>query len=310
MLNHPQPLKIFGAPIDCTGRFTGVERMPAALRAAGLAERLAAHDQGDLPIAIADPRRDPATGIIGFADVCAVSEVIRDVLAAAFRRGERPLVVGGCCTLLIGVAAALKLHWGRVGLAFVDGHLDFYDGISSPTGEAADMELAIITGNGPAGLVDLAGAGERQAPLVDPADVFVLGYRDGEQAASDGAANPKEVAPKMVCYDADVVRLYGCGALGASVEERFRFDPGQFWLHLDLDVLDQTVMPAVDYPMPGGLTWEEAAALLRPLAQSPSLIGMDVTILNPTLDPAGQYARRTVELLADILGSAAKLPDS
>jgi arginase len=204
--------------------------------------------------------------------------------------------------LLIGVATALKQHWGRVGLAFVDGRLDFYDGASSPTGEAADMDLAIVTGHGPAGLVDLAGPGG--APLIDPADVFVLGYRDGEQAASYGAANPKIVAPKMVCYDVEVLRLYGCGALGLSVEERFRFDPGRFWLHLDLDVLDEMVMPAVDYRMPGGLTWDEAAALLRPLAQSPNLIGMDVTSLNPNPDPTGQHARRTVELLADILGYA------
>jgi arginase len=291
--NRPQHFTIIGAPIDCTGRFTGVERQPSALRAAGVVERLAAQDRGDLPIAINDPQRDPETGIIGFRDICMASAVIRDATMAALRQGERPLVVGGCCTVLIGVAAALKMQWGRAGLAFVDGHLAFYDGASSPTGEAADMTLAIVTGDGRAGLVDLAGA----APLFDPADVFVLGFRDG-------AADPNTVAPMMVCYDADVARLYGCSALGASVEERFRFDPGQFWLHLDLDVLDERVMPAVDYPMPGGLTWEEAAALLLPLAQSPCLIGMDVTILNPMLDPTGQYARRTVELLANILGRA------
>jgi arginase len=268
--------------------------MAAAMRqgpsGGGLGKRLGAHDQGDLPIAIGDPRRDPLTGVIGFQDVCAASEAMRDAMLAAFRRGEHPLVVGGCCTLLIGVAAALNIGWGRAGLAYVGGRLNFYDGASSPTGEAADMDLAIVTGNGPAGLVDLAGP----APLINPADVFVLGCRSG-------AADAKKVAPKMVCYDVDVVRLYGCGALGASVEERFRFDPGQFWLHLDLEVLDETLMPAVDHPMPGGLTWEEAAALLRPLAQSPCLIGMDVTSLNPTLDPTGQCARRTIDLLADII---------
>jgi arginase len=71
----------------------------------------------------------------------AIDTHVRNLLA----RGEHPLVLGGG-TLLIGVFAALREHYGRVGLAFVDGHLDFYDGRSSPTGEAADMELAILLG--------------------------------------------------------------------------------------------------------------------------------------------------------------------
>jgi arginase len=105
----------------------------------------------------------------------------------------------------------------------------------------------------------------------------------------------------MALYDAEIVRRYGCKALGETVAERFYFDPGYFWLHLDLDVLDESVMPAVDYRMPGGLNWDEVVALARPLAQSPSLIGMDVTIFNPTLDPTGEYAAKTVDLLVRLL---------
>jgi arginase len=275
---------------------TGVERMPAALRTAGLAA-LTAGDAGDLPIGLADPRRDPMTGMIGFDQVCAISRTLCAAVSDLLERGERPLVVGGDCTLLIGVAAALKAHIGRVGLAFVDGHLDFYDGLSSPTGEAADMELAILCGLGPSGLVDLAGA----PPLINPADVIVLGCRDGEQAARHGAPDPRIVAPKLTLYEAEVVHRYGCRPLGQAVEERFRFEPGYFWLHLDLDVLDEKVLPAVDYRIAGGLTWDEVTALVRPLAQSPALVGMDVTILNPTLDPTGEYARQTVGLLRSLL---------
>jgi arginase len=291
------PWQLIGAPLDCTGRFTGVERMPAALRAAGLAAQLAVDDAGDLPVTIINPERDPRTGIVGYADVLAGSLLIRDALAQQLETGVRPLVLGGCCTILIGIAAALRDHFGRVGLAFIDGHLDFYDGKTSPTGEAADMELAILSGLGPAGLVDLAGP----PPLLDPANVYVLGFRDGEQTVADGAPDPRQVAHKMALYDADMLRRYGYAAAGSAVEERFRFDPGYFWLHLDLDVLDETVMPAVDYPMPGGLSWEALAALTRPLIQSSSLVGMDVTIYNPTLDPNGGYARQIVTFLRDLL---------
>lgn len=271
--------------------------MPSALRTAGLAELLDAQDRGDLPVAIDDPNRDPATGMVGFTSVCAASSAIQRAVAEMLTRGERPLLVGGCCTLLIGVTAALKEHFGRVGLAFVDGHLDFYDGDSSPTGEAADMELAILTGHGPSGLIDLAGA----PPLLEPADIVTLGYRDERKAALDGAPDPDEVAPQMTRYSVYDVRRSGFVALGYQIAERFAESPGRFWLHLDLDVLDQEVLTAVDYPMLEGLEWNELEALLYPLAQSPALIGMDVTIYNPVLDPSNQYPRQINTFLQSIL---------
>jgi arginase len=291
-------LAIIGVPIDCSGRFVGVERMSAALRAAGLVERLGLPDRGDLPVAIGDSHRDPETGMIGFQEVCLVSTEISQAIGEMLAQGTRPLVIGGCCTLLIGVFGALKVHFGRVGLAFVDGHLDFYDGQSSPTGEAADMELAILSGLGPAGLVDLAGS----PPLVAPRDVVVLGYRDGAEAAKDGAPDPRTAAPEMQLYEVEEVRAEGPATLGGAVAGRLAEAPGRFWLHLDLDVLDQAVMPAVDYLMPGGLDWAELKTLVEPLAGSPALVGVDVTILNPNLDPSGVYTRQVVEFLGELFG--------
>jgi arginase len=183
-----------------------------------------------------------------------------------------------------------------VGLAFVDGHLDFYDGVSSTTGEAADMELAILTGLGPAGLVDLAGP----PPLARPQDIVVLGYRDAEQARLEGSPVPEIVTPAMKLFDVKRLRQLGPAALGRQTAEQFEKSSGRFWLHLDLDVLDQEALPAVDYPMPDGLSWEALAELARPLAHSPALLGADVTIYNPALDADGRYAKRIVALLAEV----------
>ncbi len=266
--------------------------MPTALRAAGLATRLGLPDRGDLPVSLTDPRRDPTTGMIAFGQVCAVSEVIRQAVASLLAAGERPLLVGGCCTLLIGVAAALEED---VALLFVDGHLDFYHGSSSPTGEAADMELAILTGLGPAGLVNLGG----KSPLIPPARITALGFRDEAQAAADGAPDPRRVAPDMTLHDVTALRRQGMAASGAAVAERLT--GGRFWLHLDLDVLDPGALPAVDYVQPGGLSWAELTALVTPLAQSSALLGADVTICNPTLDPDGRYAARIVDWLGQVL---------
>ena len=296
MITQPQKFTILGIPIDSAGRGTGVERLPGALRAAGLVRRLEAEDLGDLPVTFDDSQRDPATGIIGFESVQAASAAIQTAVGDLLAEDRRPLLLGGDCTLLIGVAAALKGHFGAAGLAFIDGHLDFYDGRSSPTGETADMELAILNGLGPAGLVDLAGP----PPLVAAEHVAVLGYRDGQQAQRDGAPDPAVLFPAMTLYDAGAVRQQGMVKTAKAVSTQLAANPGRFWLHLDFDVLDQAELPAVDYPMPNGLKWGELATLLLPLARSPALIGADVTIINPTLDPDGAYTARAVNLLCDV----------
>ncbi|MCB8943712.1 MAG: arginase family protein [Ardenticatenaceae bacterium] len=290
------PFALVGVPIDCSGRATGVERMPQALRAANLVGRLHMPDLGDWPVGIHDAVRDPATGIIGFRDVCLTASTVRDGVLAVWRQGQRPFLIGGCCTLLIGVGAAIKQQYGTAGLAFVDGHLDFYDGRSSPTGEAADMELAILTGHGPAGLVDLAG----EPPLLRPEYITVLGYRDGALAAQEGAPDPAQVVPQMRLLDVTAVRHKGFWQTGKETAVQFAKNPGRFWLHIDLDVLDETALPAVDYPMPGGLQWHDLSLLLTPLARSPHLIGVDVTIYNPVLDVEAAYASRIVNLLCEL----------
>ncbi|MBZ0277666.1 MAG: arginase family protein, partial [Anaerolineae bacterium] len=234
--------RIVGVPIDCSGRFTGVERMPAALRSAGIARRLNVPDFGDLPAVIDDPIRDQTTGMIGYQAVCAASHVIQDGIAALLKQNQQPLIMGGCCTLLIGVFAALRKEIGTVGLAFIDGHLDFYDGHSSPTGEAADMELAILSGIGPADLTNLGGI---TPPLVQPHHVVVLGYRDGEQAEQDGALDPAAAAPGITLHDAQAIHQSNAQEIGQKTATRLEAEPGRFWLHLDLDVLDSEILPAV-----------------------------------------------------------------
>jgi arginase len=286
---------VIGIPIDCTGRLAGCERAPRAYRDAGLVARLGVADRGDLPATLDDPVRDPASGVIGLEQLVSVSETIRTGIGELLRAGEKPLVLGGCCSLLIGVVAALRDVHGRAGLAFVDGHVDYYDGSSSPTGESADMELAIITGVGPVDLTDLAG----EPPLIFPADVTALGVRDLAEARAHGAPEPN-AAIRIFAYD-PTAPLDDIAEVGRQTASRFTADPGRFWLHLDLDVLDTQSMPAVDYPIPGGYDWEQLRRLVRPLVTSAGFLGMDVTIYNPTLDADGSCGRQIVDFLVELL---------
>jgi arginase len=62
-----------------------------------------------------------------------------------------------------------------------------------------------------------------------------------------------------------------------------------YWLHVDLDVLDPSVLPAVDSPSPGGLTADQLTDLLAALA--PGAAGAQITVFDPDLDPDGRYAQ-------------------
>jgi arginase len=284
-------LAILDAPIDCSGAGRGEERAPAALRAAGLVERLGARDAGEADGRIRDKRRDPNTGVVGAVEVrrasMAIASGVREVLDAR----ERPLVLGGDCTLLLGVFQAVP---PGSGLWFVDGHADFLDGESSLTGEAADMDLAILTGHGPPGLL------EGEGPLVEPAAVALLGHRPAE-LHPDVARENARLDPAILAITALEVRERGAARVGTDAAARLAERPA--WLHLDLDVLDERVMPAVSYPQALGLFWEELVALTRPLVAAPNLLGISVADFNPDPDADGTYAARVVEALESALRS-------
>jgi arginase len=68
-----------------------------------------------------------------------------------------------------------------------------------------------------------------------------------------------------------------------------------FWIHLDADVLDDSIMPAVDYRLAGGgLSFSELSELLKTIVASNHAVGMDITIFNPRLNLDGSITRRFV----------------
>ena len=277
------------------GHRQGRSTRPTALRDAGLAHRTGARDAGDVDATVDDPDRDARTGVIGFEQIRRSSSEIHSTIAALLAQGEKPLVAGGDCTILVGALAAAKDRLGRVGLAFVDGHLDYFGAETSPSGEAADMDLAIVSGHGPEGLVDLAG----QPPIAKPGDIVVMGHRTDPE---EGGA-PREtdlVDERVQLVEAPAIKRGDPERLGCYVAERLEAQAGHFWVHFDVDVFDQAEMPAVTYPLPDGLRWEHAEGLLRPLVRSRRVVGLSVADFVPDKDPDGRYARRLVDLVAGL----------
>jgi arginase len=285
-----------GVPIDSVGRAGGTEHAPRALREAGLLEALGALDAGDLDVTVRGEHRDAATGLVGSADVLSMTPVIRNAVREAVMRGERPLLLGGCCALVPGALAGVRDAIGaNVGVAYIDGHVDVYDGTTSPTGEGADMPLGVAFGRGPDAWVDAAGG-----PSASPETTIVLGARDPDET--------HDIAPllagSLVALQVEgpaALRAAGLSASGVEATIRLETVSDAIWLALDVDVLDEAVMPATDYLMPGGLDWDELTELLRPLGAAKKLVGVSVACVNPEKDPDGALVRRTAELLAAVL---------
>jgi arginase len=274
-------------------RPTGVERPPPALEAAGIRSGLGAEYAGRIEPLPYDPRRDPETGILNPVGLVEHSGRLADAVGRELSRGRFPVVLGGDCSNLIGCALALRRR-GRYGLFFLDGHADFYQPEAEPNGEVASMDLAVVSGHGPPVLADLDGL----RPLVREEDIVAFGYRDEDQQREYGSQDIRATAIHL--FPLDEVRRSGvvqsADAASALLHDR---DLEGIWIHLDADVLDDGIMPAVDYRLPGGLSWGELSTTVGAVMATGRAVGLNLGIFNPALDPDGATARRLVACLVE-----------
>ena len=285
----PPPFTIIDAPSILGLRPTGVEYLPEALKAAGLMDRLNADYAGRVSPLPYNSERDKVTLLLNPDSIKTFSVQLADRVSSLIRRRRYPIVLGGDCSIVIGNLLALR-RLGRYGLFFIDGHADFYQPEASLTGEAADMDLAIVSGRGPDVLTNIDGL----KPLVRDQDIILFGYRDREQAASFGSQDVRNT--DIYSFDLTYVKEVGITtAASEAVKKLLQQDELLgFWIHIDADVLDDSIMPAVDYRLNGGLSFCELSELLKIIVASGRTVGMDITIFNPNLDSDGSIAHRFV----------------
>jgi arginase len=296
-------LALIGVPYASSGSTGGEALAPDALRAAGLVVALRQAgdvvDYGNVSFAAPASDRDLATGIIAPESLAGMVLAVRDAVRRACTEDRLPVVVGGECPLLLGCLAAAKDTYGEVGLLFLDGHEDAWPPHMSTTGEAADMELGFALGlTRPQGIAALANL----LPLVNAEHAVVLGPRDRKELAAAGCPS---VAPLVTFRDDETLYGRDLAAMVAAEAPRLAGGSGRRWFHLDLDVLASDALPAVRYPQPGGLDWLEAEAITGAALRTPGLVGWNITIYNPDLDPDASGARRIVAFLETVVARMA-----
>jgi arginase len=286
----------------------GCAKAPGALRDHRLVARLSARDAG----CVTPPRYDPGDwrpgdGVCQAAQIADYTVRLADRIGAIVEAGELPVVLGGDCSILLGAALATNRRaqalGGRPGLVFVDGHSDFrHPGNAPYVGAAAGEDLALVTGRGQ---VDLAGI-ENRRPYLHDADVVVLGIRPHDEYRMDLQA--AGIAVRQV----PELRAAGAARTAQWARDQLAGRAG-YWVHVDVDVLDPAVMPAVDAPDDGGIAHRELELLIAGLVGGSSCLGLEVTVFDPDHDPSGSYAAELTDSLVAALApvaEAASEPDA
>jgi len=303
IVRQPKKIALIGAPSSAAAFSAGTEKAPAALRAAGLAERLQnagfeVTDYGDCaPRHFADDEehrraRNLTQIVAGLNDLKARAEI-------AMKSGALVLVLGGECVQVIGLLAGARRYDRHVNLFWFDREADLDTPATTPSGRIDGMVVAHIIGKGAPELVRFWG----EPPLVREPDVTLFGLARLDPPEQDFLSR----SPLRHVQATDI-QSKGAAAAATDALNHLHADAREFVLHLDLDVIAQEEFPAVVVPGSGGLGFEDVRAALKEIVRHKNIVGLDVAQFNPEKDANGDGAKRIVELLVESLSVRLEAP--
>ncbi|WP_276501362.1 arginase family protein [Terrimonas pollutisoli] len=273
----------------------GVKFFPAALEKqkfsvlAGIKEKLAV-----IPPAYS-MQLDIESKIRNADAIADYSQKLAETVKQVIEKNKMPLVIGGDCSMMIGNTLALKQK-GDYGLFHLDGHTDYMWPEFSQTGGAAGMGLALVAGVGHEKLTNISGL----RPYIKEENIYCVGNReyDDEYVALS-------VNSGMRYIDLAGIRSEGIKNIVNDFLKMIHDKKlDGFWIHFDVDALNDEIMPCVDSRTEDGLWYNELKEMLKPLIQSPQLTGMEITILDPTLDRDEKYIPQFTKEILEVLHSA------
>jgi arginase len=277
------------------GKEPGVKKLPAFLRQHGFHASLNPAGTTRLEPPAYSMELDEISGVRNADMIVQYATAQAGLVEQALAANEFPIVLGGDCSILIGNALALK-NRGSFALFSLDGHTDFVLPSLSETAGAAGMDLAIVTGYGHHKLTDIGG----QKPYFKEGHTWCVGNRYFEEEEYVQA-----IVDSGIHYtDLTALRKEGIEQCVAGFLQMVKDNNlDGFWIHIDVDVLNDDIMPAVDSRQADGLSYAEFNELIRLLLSDRKATGLQITILDPDLDPAGTYTKAFVDNFCNTVNS-------
>lgn len=290
---------VIGVPSSAGARRTGQDRAPELFLKAGLIECLTAGGievvqsvQLDHVIFHPDPA-NPQQQNLGL--VLEVAKRVAESVSVAVADNAKPIVLGGDCTITLGVLAGLVRHLPNLGLVYFDGDLDLNTPDTTTSGIFDGMVMSHILGEGANALAHVGG----RYPLMSEDNIVLFGYNE-EAGWIDTAELERLNESSMLRYPSTQIRGR---AARIATEARAQLEARveHVLVHFDVDVIDRRDFSAADVLHDHGISFDEAMEALSIFVSSPKFAGFVVTEFNADRDKDGKLARRLVEALGKIL---------
>jgi arginase len=294
-------LSFIGVPTSAGAHHAGQDLAPDALRAAGLIERLLAAglavvDAGDVAGEVFAADRPDAVAR-NIDSVVRVADAVAAAVERESRAGRLPIVVGGDCTITLGVVAGLQRTHDDVRVAYFDGDADLSgpehtgSGILDATGIAHLLGIADTP---------LARIGSR-APMLADHQLVLLGYDQSDPDSYDGAALAGR--PDLLHFTDAEVRA-APRAVAQQAVDRLSSPQACIVVHFDVDAVDSKDLPLANFPHYGtGVPLSSAAEVLEVLLSAPGVSAVVLTEVNPTYDRSGLQLTRYIDVIAQALSN-------
>ncbi len=285
---------LIGVPSSAGAHGPGQEKAPSALRTAGFVGALREaglelEDLGDLPMIRFAPDRVERKRQ-SQSQVVRVARQVADAVARAVERELIPIVLGGDCTITLGVVAGLLRHQPDLGVIYFDGDADLTTPETTHSGIFDSMGVAHLIGQGDP---DLAHIGPR-FPLLEQDRIILFGFHPYEIEPEESRVLEASPMAKYPVTSMDDRPVEFATQARARLEERAR----AIALHFDVDVMDSAEMPLADWPHYDALSFGDAMRCLSVFVGSPKLAALVVTEINPDHDPDGLLVRQFIDAFA------------
>lgn len=290
-------IAVIGVPYNTGSVGAGVDRGPEALRNAGIIDELERQgrevvDYGNVRVDLPPPDFSNPK-LLNPNQVKVLCRALADKIQSAILAGYFPFILGGEDSALMGIVEGLRRGLGaKIGMVYMDAHGDFNTPETTPSGIIGGMDVAITAGRGPKELAEMFG----HSPLLREENIVLFGVRDLDRLEEMALSRSR-----VQVYTRERVKVEGAEQAARKILKDLELRCDYLYVHVDLDVLDESVVSALGLPVPDGLSESEFKDTLRVLFGSGKLCGVALMVFDAAKDPNAKEARKVVKLIASAL---------